>query len=186
MGPSRDHSAGSDWLKAELADTLDEDYELELSEPALSMEIRKIYQKSHPPSIPREEYFRALLILQAELIKLQDWITFHKEKLVVIFEGRDSAGKGGVIKRITQRLNPRVCHVVALPAPTEREKTQWYFQRYVPHLPAGGEIVLFDRSWYNRSGVERVMGFAPNARSRSSSTTSRSSNACWCAPASDS
>jgi polyphosphate kinase len=110
--------------------------------------------------MPRDTYFRALLSLQAELIKLQDWVTFHKEKLVVIFEGRDSAGKGGVIKRITQRLNPRVCHVVALPAPSEREGTQWYFQRYVPHLPAGGEIVLFDRSWYNRSGVERVMGFA--------------------------
>ena len=83
-----------------------------------------------------------------------------RHKLVVIFEGRDSAGKGGAIKRITQRLNPRICRVVALPAPTERERTRWYFQRYVPHLPAGGEIVLFDRSWYDRSGVERVMGFA--------------------------
>ena len=102
----------------------------------------------------------ALLALQAELIKLHDWVSYRKEKLVIVFEGRDSAGKGGVIKRITQRLNPRVCRVVALPAPTERERTQWYFQRYVPHLPAGGEIVLFDRSWYNRSGVERVMGFA--------------------------
>jgi len=149
-----------DWLEAELADTLDEDYELELSEPALSMEIRKIYRKARPPSMPRERYFHALLNLQAELIKLQDWIVYNKEKLVVIFEGRDSAGKGGVIKRITQRLNPRICNVVALPAPTEREMSQWYFQRYVPHLPAGGEIVLFDRSWYNRSGVERVMGFA--------------------------
>ena len=160
MGSSPDDSKNLDWLEAELADTLDEDYELELSEPALSMEIRKIYRRAHPPSIPREEYFRALLTLQAELIKLQDWVIYHKEKLVVVFEGRDSAGKGGVIKRITQRLNPRICHVVALPAPTEREKTQWYFQRYVPHLPSGGEIVLFDRSWYNRSGVERVMGFA--------------------------
>ncbi|MBN9269114.1 MAG: polyphosphate kinase 2, partial [Mesorhizobium sp.] len=93
-------------------------------------------------------------------IKLQSWVAYHKKKLVVIFEGRDSAGKGGVIKRITQRLNPRICRVVALRAPTEREKSQWYFQRYVPHLPAGGEIVLLDRSWYNRSGVERVMGFA--------------------------
>ena len=106
------------------------------------------------------DYFRALLALQAELIKLQDWVVYNKEKVVVIFEGRDSAGKGGVIKRITQRLNPRVARVVALPAPDDREQTQWYFQRYVPHLPAGGEIVLFDRSWYNRSGVERVMGFA--------------------------
>jgi polyphosphate kinase len=149
-----------DWLEAELADTLDEDYELELSEPALSEEIRKIYNRSHPPSIGRPEYFRALLTLQAELIKLHDWVLLNKEKIVVIFEGRDSAGKGGVIKRITQRLNPRVARVVALPAPSDREKTQWYFQRYVPHLPAGGEIVLFDRSWYNRAGVERVMGFA--------------------------
>jgi polyphosphate kinase len=153
-------SDAQDWLESELADALDEDYELELSEPAVSEEIRKIYRKTRPPAIPRTDYFRALLALQAELIKLQAWISYHKEKLVVIFEGRDSAGKGGVIKRITQRLNPRVCHVVALPAPTERERTQWYFQRYVPHLPAVGEIVLFDRSWYNRSGVERVMGFA--------------------------
>jgi polyphosphate kinase 2 len=93
-------------------------------------------------------------------VKLQDWVIHTKQKLVVIFEGRDAAGKGGVIKRITQRLNPRGARVVALPAPTEREQSQWYFQRYVPHLPAGGEIVLFDRSWYNRAGVERVMGFA--------------------------
>jgi polyphosphate kinase 2 len=150
----------SDWLEAELADTLDEDYELELSEPALSEEIRKIYNRAHPPSIDRQRYFRELLTLQAELIKLQSWVSHTKAKLVVIFEGRDAAGKGGVIKRITQRLNPRICRVVALPAPSEREKTQWYFQRYVPHLPAGGEIVLLDRSWYNRAGVERVMGFA--------------------------
>jgi len=153
-------NAHADWLAVELADTLDEDYELEISEPALSLEIRKIYNRSHPPSIPRVEYLRALLSLQAELIKLQDWVSFKKEKVVVIFEGRDSAGKGGVIKRITQRLNPRGARVVALPAPSDREKTQWYFQRYVPHLPAGGEIVLFDRSWYNRAGVERIMGFA--------------------------
>ncbi|WP_193142621.1 MULTISPECIES: polyphosphate kinase 2 [unclassified Meridianimarinicoccus] len=152
--------AGRDWLEAELADTLDEDFELEMSEPALSLEIRKIYRKAHPPSLERRDYFRKLLSLQAELIKLQDWVQHSGEKIVVIFEGRDSAGKGGVIKRITQRLNPRVCRVVALPAPSEREKTQWYFQRYVPHLPAAGEIVLFDRSWYNRAGVEKVMGFA--------------------------
>ena len=97
--------------------------------------------------------------LQGELVKLQDWVVHKKLKVVVIFEGRDAAGKGGVIKRITQRLNPRVCRTAALPAPNERERTQWYFQRYVAHLPAGGEIVLFDRSWYNRAGVERVMGF---------------------------
>jgi polyphosphate kinase len=93
------------------------------------------------------------------LVKLQDWVQHNKLKVVVIFEGRDSAGKGGVIKRITQRFNPRVGQIAALPAPNERERTQWYFQRHVTHLPAGGEIVLFDRSWYNRAGVERVMGF---------------------------
>jgi polyphosphate kinase len=93
------------------------------------------------------------------LVKLQDWVQHNRIKVVVIFEGRDSAGKGGVIKRITKRLNPRVCRIAALPAPNERERTQWYFQRYAAHLPGGGEIVLFDRSWYNRAGVERVMGF---------------------------
>ena len=151
---------GSDWLKAELEDSLDEDYELELSEPALTMELRRIYKKKHPETLDRATYFKTLLTLQAELIKLQDWVGYTGEKIAVIFEGRDSAGKGGVIKRITQRLNPRVCRVVALTKPTKKERTQWYFQRYVPHLPSGGEIVLFDRSWYNRSGVERVMGFA--------------------------
>jgi len=149
-----------DWLRAELDDELDEDVELELSEPALSVELRKIYKKQHPESIDRRTYFLELIKLQSELIKLQDWVEHTGEKVVVIFEGRDSAGKGSVIKRITQRLNPRVCKVVALAKPSDREKTQWYFQRYVPHLPAAGEIVLFDRSWYNRAGVERVMGFA--------------------------
>mgnify|MGYP002382197902 CR=1 FL=1 len=149
-----------DWLEAELLDGLDEEAELELEDSALSREIARIYKDRHPEQIDRRVYFRELLRLQAELIKLSDWVQHHKEKVVVIFEGRDSAGKGGVIKRITQRLNPRVARVVALPAPNDRERTQWYFQRYVPHLPAGGEIVLFDRSWYNRSGVERVMGFA--------------------------
>jgi polyphosphate kinase 2 len=110
-------------------------------------------------TLQRRSYFRELFRLQAELVKLQDWVVHEKVKVVVLFEGRDAAGKGGVIKRITQRLNPRVCRVVALAAPNERERTQWYFQRYVPHLPAAGEIVLFDRSWYNRAGVERVMGF---------------------------
>ena len=110
-------------------------------------------------SIPRQLYFKELFRLQGELVKLQDWVVENKLKVAVLFEGRDSAGKGGAIKRITQRLNPRVCKVVALPAPNDREKTQWYFQRYIQHLPAGGEIVLFDRSWYNRAGVERVMGF---------------------------
>jgi len=149
-----------DWLEAELADTLDEDYELEISEPALSLEIRKIYKKHHPQRLDRVVYLRELLALQAELIKMQSWVIHENKKIVVLFEGRDAAGKGGVIKRITQRLNPRYCKVVALPAPTDREAGQWYFQRFVPHLPGRGEIVLFDRSWYNRAGVERVMGFA--------------------------
>jgi len=151
---------GRDWLAAELADAMDEEYELELEDSTLSLEISKIYKRSHPDTIDRATYFHALMHLQSELIKLQDWVQHTGEKVVVLFEGRDSAGKGGVIKRITQRLNPRVVRTVALPAPSDREKSQWYFQRYVPHLPAGGEIVLFDRSWYNRAGVERVMGFA--------------------------
>jgi polyphosphate kinase len=159
MPPSH-QSPGLDWLEAELADTLDEDYELELEDVTLSEEIGRIYKREHPDQIDRQVYFRELLRLQSELIRLQSWVQYHREKVVVIFEGRDSAGKGGAIKRITQRLNPRVARTVALPAPSDREKTQWYFQRYVPHLPAGGEIVLFDRSWYNRAGVERVMGFA--------------------------
>ncbi|EBA16739.1 polyphosphate kinase, putative [Roseobacter sp. SK209-2-6] len=149
-----------DWLEAELQDTLDEDIEIEFAEPMLSMELRKIYREQHPEMLDRQVYFRNLLRLQAELIKLQDWVVETGAKVLVIMEGRDSAGKGGVIKRITQRLNPRVARVVALPAPNRREQSQWYFQRYVPHLPSAGEIVLFDRSWYNRAGVERVMGFA--------------------------
>ncbi|KAA2313186.1 polyphosphate kinase 2 [Pseudooceanicola sediminis] len=162
--PDDDYAPSEDWLEAELRDTLDEDFEIELEDAILSMKIREIYNKAHPPSLPSADYFRNLLRLQAELIKLQDWVVHHREKVVVIFEGRDSAGKGGVIKRIAQRLNPRVVRTVALPAPSDREKTQWYFQRYVPHLPAGGEIVLFDRSWYNRAGVERVMGFATDSQ----------------------
>jgi polyphosphate kinase 2 len=109
--------------------------------------------------VDEKVYNKELRRLHVELVKLQEWVRTRGLKVVVIFEGRDAAGKGGVIKRITESLNPRVCRVVALPAPTEREKTQWYFQRYVAHLPAAGEIVLFDRSWYNRAGVERVMGF---------------------------
>ncbi|KPL78003.1 polyphosphate kinase [Levilinea saccharolytica] len=110
-------------------------------------------------TIDKKTYEKELRRLQIELVKLQEWVRSQGLKVVVIFEGRDAAGKGGVIKRITESLNPRVCRVVALPTPTEREKTQWYFQRYVVHLPAAGEMVLFDRSWYNRAGVERVMGF---------------------------
>jgi len=113
--------------------------------------------------IPNKVYEKELQKLQIELVKLQEWVKQKGLKVVVIFEGRDAAGKGGTIKRITQTLNPRICRVVALGTPTEREKTQWYFQRYVPHLPAAGEIVLFDRSWYNRAGVEKVMGFCSDA-----------------------
>ena len=109
------------------------------------------------------DYEKELRRLQVELAKLQEWIRHKGLKLVVIFEGRDGAGKGGAIKRITDSLNPRICRIVALPAPTDREKTQWYFQRYVSHLPAAGEFVIFDRSWYNRAGVERVMGFCTEA-----------------------
>jgi polyphosphate kinase 2 len=127
----------------------------------ISMTFQEV--SSIPPEdqfpVNKKTYEKELARLQEELIKLQEWIRYQNLKVVVIFEGRDAAGKGGVIKRITESLNPRVCRVVALPAPTEREKTQWYFQRYVAHLPAGGEMVLFDRSWYNRAGVERVMGF---------------------------
>ena len=112
-----------------------------------------------PPALEKKFYEKELRRLQIELVKLQEWVKNNGLKVVVIFEGRDTAGKGGVIKRITESLNPRIVRVVALPAPTERERTQWYFQRYIPHLPAAGEIVLFDRSWYNRAGVERVMGF---------------------------
>lgn len=119
-----------------------------------------------PPKLRRKEYELDLAGLQIELVKLQEWIKNKGLKVVVIFEGRDAAGKGGSIKRITQSLNPRICRVVALGTPTEREKTQWYFQRYAPHLPAAGEMVLFDRSWYNRAGVERVMGFCTNEEYR--------------------
>jgi len=142
-------------LKEDIMDSLDEELENEFedvglgdpeSSSAKALEFRKFY-------------FRELIKLQGELVKLQDWVVANKHRMVIVFEGRDAAGKGGVIKRITQRLNPRICRVAALPAPNDREKTQWYFQRYVSHLPAAGEIVLFDRSWYNRAGVEKVMGF---------------------------
>ncbi|MEW4486914.1 polyphosphate kinase 2 [Thalassoglobus sp. JC818] len=147
-----------DRTREEILDSLDEEFEAELGD-ALAGFDGPLGSHDQEGRIPRKVYFRELLRLQRELIKLQDWVVEHKIKIAVLFEGRDAAGKGGAIKRITQRLNPRVCHVVALPAPTEREQSQWYFQRYVQHLPAGGEIVIFDRSWYNRAGVERVMNF---------------------------
>lgn len=150
------HKEMAEWYshaKEEILDSMDEELEMELDDDRLSSD------GDSGSEIARNIYFRELFRLQGELVKLQDWVVANKLKVAVLFEGRDSAGKGGAIKRITQRLNPRVCKVVALPAPNEREKTQWYFQRYISHLPAGGEIVLFDRSWYNRAGVEKVMGF---------------------------
>ena len=150
----------AEWIRAELEESRDEDYELEFGDTEVSERAAGLPEAKRDLTIDRHEYFGHLLNLQRELIKLQTWVAHTGKKIVVLLEGRDSAGKGGAIKRITQRLNPRVCRVVALPAPSERERSQWYFQRYVPHLPAGGEIVLFDRSWYNRAGVERVMGFA--------------------------
>ncbi|WP_018262186.1 polyphosphate kinase 2 [Methylobacterium sp. WSM2598] len=146
-------------VREEVADSLDEEMELELDEAFLERVADGVEPPNRAPTLPRAVYFRELLRLQQELVRLQDYVQVHRKRVVVLFEGRDAAGKGGVIKRITQRLNPRVCRIAALPAPSERERTQWYFQRYVAHLPAGGEIVLFDRSWYNRAGVERVMGF---------------------------
>jgi polyphosphate kinase 2 len=142
-------------IREDILDSIDEE---------LEMAIEDGENENDPLSNPEERiarasYFRELLRLQGELVKFQDWVVATKQKVVILFEGRDAAGKGGVIKRITQRLNPRACRVTALPAPNDRERTQWYFQRYVTHLPAAGEIVLFDRSWYNRAGVERVMGF---------------------------
>ena len=121
---------------------------------------------TRPRKIDNKRYETELFRLQVELVKMVEWIKHEGLKVVVVFEGRDAAGKGGVIKRITQHLSPRICRVVALPAPTEREQTQWYFQRYVPHLPAAGEMVLFDRSWYNRAGVERVMGVCTDEEHR--------------------
>jgi polyphosphate kinase 2 len=150
-------------VHGEMVDSFDEELEMEIDDDRLAGLLGELSDHPIPDSIDRRLYFKELFRLQGELVKLQDWVSHQKLKVVVIFEGRDSAGKGGAIKRITQRLNPRVCRVAALPAPSERERTQWYFQRYVPHLPAGGEIVLFDRSWYNRAGVERVMGFCTDA-----------------------
>ena len=151
-------------LREDILDGLDEELEMEIDDDDdLDGLVGDAPSVPPAPRLDRRVYFEELLRLQGELVKLQDWVVKEKLKVVVLFEGRDAAGKGGVIKRITQRLNPRVCRVTALSAPGERERSQWYFQRYVPHLPAGGEIVLFDRSWYNRAGVERVMGFCTEA-----------------------
>ena len=153
------HKEMAEWYQRaqeEILDSMDEELEMEMDDGRLS------FDGDGNSSIPRNVYFKELFRLQSELVKLQDWVVANKVKVAVLFEGRDSAGKGGAIKRISQRLNPRVCKVVALPAPNERERTQWYFQRYISQLPAGGEIVLFDRSWYNSAGVEKVMGFCTN------------------------
>ena len=150
-------------LNDEMVETIEEEMEMEIDDVRLASLLTHDTDRPQQDTIDRHFYFKELLRLQRQLVKLQDWVVHQRLKVVVLFEGRDAAGKGGVIKRVTQRLNPRTCKVVALPAPTERERTQWYFQRYVPHLPAAGEIVLFDRSWYNRAGVERVMGFCSEA-----------------------
>ncbi|MDN3398651.1 polyphosphate kinase 2 [Psychrobacter sp. APC 3426] len=150
-------------MHEDLIDSYDEEMENEIDDYVRDFRFDG-REMSEQERLDRRMYFQELVRLQRELIKLQDWVVDRGERIVVIFEGRDSAGKGGAIKRITQRLNPRVCRVAALPAPTEREQSQWYFQRYVAHLPAAGEIVLFDRSWYNRVGVERVMGFCTDAQ----------------------
>ena len=145
-------------IQNDMLDSYDEELEMELDD----QHLERLAGGQAPDAdarATRRLYFKELFRMQGELVKLQDWVVATGHKVVVIFEGRDAAGKGGAIKRITQRLNPRVCRVAALPAPNDRERTQWYFQRYVSHLPAAGEIVLFDRSWYNRAGVERVMGF---------------------------
>jgi polyphosphate kinase 2 len=147
-------------IRRDLADSYDEELELELEDREIDeLNDSALDTSSLEYKQSRRQYFRELFRMQAELVKLQDWVVKTGHKVVILFEGRDAAGKGGVIKRITQRLNPRVCRVAALPAPNAREQTQWYFQRYVAHLPGAGEIILFDRSWYNRAGVERVMGF---------------------------
>jgi polyphosphate kinase 2 len=142
-------------IARDLIDSYDEELELEIED----RNVEELEAGQVPDKAARRAYFKELFRLQGELVKLQDWVQHNRQKVVILFEGRDAAGKGGVIKRITQRLNPRVARVAALPAPNDRERTQWYFQRYVAHLPAAGEMVLFDRSWYNRAGVERVMGF---------------------------
>jgi polyphosphate kinase len=163
MGIEKDRQGLQDRLRDELLEAVDEELELEIDDDRLTALLEP--GPGGPPSgaLDRHFYFKELLRLQRELVRLQDWVVHRKLKVLVLFEGRDAAGKGGVIKRVTQRLNPRICRTVALSAPSERERSQWYFQRYVTHLPAAGEIVLFDRSWYNRAGVERVMGFCSEA-----------------------
>ncbi|MDH6590960.1 polyphosphate kinase 2 [Variovorax sp. TBS-050B] len=154
--PTPDHEDLMQRIARDLIDSYDEELELEIEDRDIDEAGQGVRAGD---KAARQLYFKELFRLQGELVKLQDWVQHSRQKVVILFEGRDAAGKGGVIKRITQRLNPRVARVAALPAPNDRERTQWYFQRYAAHLPAAGEMVLFDRSWYNRAGVERVMGF---------------------------
>lgn len=154
-----DHEDLMQRIARDLIDSYDEELELEIEDRNIDGLDPALATPTSADKAARQAYFKELFRLQGELVKLQDWVQHSKQKVVILFEGRDAAGKGGVIKRITQRLNPRVARVAALPAPNDRERTQWYFQRYAAHLPAAGEMVLFDRSWYNRAGVERVMGF---------------------------
>ena len=167
MSSPHDPSAAAARIDEDLIDGYDEALELEFEDSLDDLLGRPSSEPGTAADEARRQarraYFRELFRLQGELVKLQDWVAHTGEKVVIVFEGRDAAGKGGVIKRITQRLNPRIARVVALPAPNDRERTQWYFQRYVSHLPAAGEMVLFDRSWYNRAGVERVMGLCSEA-----------------------
>lgn len=158
-----DNSEVMERLRRDLEDSYDEEFELELDD-RIEDALKNEAPDGNDAHEERRHYFRELFRLQGELVKLQDWVVSTGHRVVIVFEGRDAAGKGGIIKRITQRLNPRVCRIAALPAPNDRERTQWYFQRYVAHLPAAGEIVLFDRSWYNRAGVERVMGFCDDTQ----------------------
>ena len=177
--------AHAERIRAEMLDSFDEELEEEIDDQRLARLLDNASEHPEIVGLSRSFYFKELFRLQRELVKLQDWIATNKKKAVVIFEGRDAAGKGGVIKRITQRLNPRVCRVVALPAPSEREKSQWYFQRYVPHLPGGRRNrpvrPLLVQSRRRRAGHGLLHR---RTRSRSSSAACPNSSACWCAPAS--
>ena len=146
-------------IRSELIDSFDEELEMEIDDRRLEQLLEGISEKADADGLDRALYFKELFRLQGELVKLQDWVIANKLKVVVIFEGRDAAGKGGTIRALTERVSPRIFRLVALPAPSDREKSQMYVQRYLAHFPAAGEIVIYDRSWYNRAGVEHVMGF---------------------------
>ena len=168
-----------DRIKAELTDSFDEELELEIDDELLSELVGNQDGDSSRNALDRRIYFETLFDLQSELIKLQDWVAATKQKVVVIFEGRDAAGKGGVIKRITQRLNPRICRVVALDAPTERERSQWYFQRYIRTFPLAGKSSCSTAAGTTAPASSGSWAFAPKMKSRSSSARCRNSNECW-------